>query len=57
MGCLYRFTGQQGKGEAISFYHIHLLHGHLDISRAITAGQIANHQATRPIRRLIFGTP
>ena len=35
-----RFTGQQGKGKAISLiplYHFHLLHRHLDISRAITA--------------------
>ena len=34
------FTGQQGKGEAISvtpLYHFHLLYRHLDISRAITA--------------------
>ena len=34
-----RFTGQQGKGKAISFtrlYHFHPLHRHLDISRAIT---------------------
>ena len=36
-----RFTGQQGKGEGIyltPLYHFHPLHGHLDISRAITAG-------------------
>ena len=35
-----RFTGQQGKGEAISiypFYHSHSLHRHLDIKRVITA--------------------
>ena len=35
-----QFTGQQGKGEAISvthFYHFHSLHRHLDITRAITA--------------------
>ena len=34
-----RFTGQQGKGEAISLnplYNFHWLHRHLDISRAIT---------------------
>ena len=34
-----RFTGQQGKGEAISLtglYHFHPLHRHLDLSRAIT---------------------
>ena len=33
-----RFTGQQGKGDAISLnplYHFHLLRKHLDISRAI----------------------
>ena len=33
------FTGQQGKGEGIyltPLYHFHLLHRHLDISRAIT---------------------
>ena len=33
-----RFTGQQGKGEAISlypFYHFHSLHRHLDISQVI----------------------
>ena len=35
-----RFTGQQGKGEAISltsFYHFLLLYRHLDISRDNTA--------------------
>ena len=35
-----RFTGPQGKGEAISLSvlnHFHPLHRHLDISRAITA--------------------
>ena len=35
-----RFTGQQGKGEAISsspLYHFHLLHKQLEVSRAITA--------------------
>ena len=35
-----RFTGQQGKGETISLtplHHFHPLHGHLNISRAITA--------------------
>ena len=33
-----RFTGQQGKGEVTSLipvYHVHLLHRHLEISRAI----------------------
>ena len=37
----YRFTEQQWKGEAFSFtphYHFELLHRHLNISRAITAG-------------------
>ena len=35
-----RFTGQHGKGEAISLtalYHLQTLHRQLDISRAITA--------------------
>ena len=35
-----RITGLQGKQEGISLtphYHFHLLHRHLDISRAITA--------------------
>ena len=35
-----RITRLQGKGEGISLtphYHFHSLHGHLDISRAITA--------------------
>ena len=35
-----RIAGLQGKGEDISVtphYHFHLLHKHLDISRAITA--------------------
>ena len=35
-----RITGLQGKGEGFSLtphYHFHPLHGHLDISRAITA--------------------
>ena len=35
-----RFTGKQGKGEAISLsalYHFDPLHKHLDISKAITA--------------------
>ena len=62
-----RITGLQGKGAGISLpthFHFHLLHKHLDISRAITAerlpsrlesgtfgfrGQVANHQATRPL--------
>ena len=53
-----QFTGQQGKGEAISLsplYHFHLLHRHLDILQGPhlytepgTFGfraQVANHQA------------
>ena len=35
-----RFTGEQGKGEAISLtplYHFHPLHGHLDVNWGITA--------------------
>ena len=35
-----RFTGQLGKGEAISllpFFHFHLLHRHLDIIWSVTA--------------------
>ena len=35
-----QFIGQQGKGEAISFYsfyHFHSLHKHLDITRVIAA--------------------
>ena len=41
-----RFTGQQGKGQGISLtplYHIHPLHRHLDISRAITAKSSSLH--------------
>ena len=44
-----RFTGQQGKGEAISLtslYHVHPLHRHLDISRAITADSSLVHIAS-----------
>ena len=36
-----RITGLEGKGEGIPLaphYHFHPLHGHLDISRGITAG-------------------
>ena len=43
-----RFTGQQGKGEGIyltPLYHFHPLHGHLDISRAITAESSPLHIA------------
>ena len=44
-----RFTRQRGKGEAISLsslYHFHLLHGHLDTSRAITAESSPLHIAS-----------
>ena len=44
-----RFTGQQGKGEAISLtllYHFHPLESHLDISRAITAESSPLHIAS-----------
>ena len=43
-----RFTGQQGKGKAISLsplYHFHPLHRHLDISQAITANSSPLHIA------------
>ena len=43
-----RFMGQQGKGEGIyltPLYHFHLLHRHLDISRAITAESSPLHIA------------
>ena len=43
-----RITGLQGKGEGISLtphYHFHLLHRHLDISRAITAESSPLHIA------------
>ena len=48
-----RFTGQQGKGEAIYLtphYHFHLLHRHLDISRAITAESSLLHIASSRTR-------
>ena len=48
-----RFTGQQGKGEAISLsplYHVRSLHRHLDISRAITAGSSPLHIACSQTR-------
>ena len=44
-----RITGLQGKGEDISLtphYHFHLLHRHLDISRAITAKSSTLHIAS-----------
>ena len=43
-----RFTGQQGKGEGIyltPLYHFNPLHGHLDISRTITAESSPLHIA------------
>ena len=46
-----RFTGQQGKWEAISstpLCHFHPLHRHLDISRAITAECSPLHLASSP---------
>ena len=48
-----RFTGQQGKGEGISLtslYHFHLLYGHLDINRAITAESLPLHIASSRTR-------
>ena len=44
-----RITGLQGKGEGISLtphYHFHPLHGHLDISWAITAESSLLHIAS-----------
>ena len=44
-----RFTGQQGKGEAISLtplYHFPTLHKHLDICRAITLENSPLHIAS-----------
>ena len=41
-----RFTGQQGKGEAISLtppYQFHPVHRHLDISQEITAESSSLH--------------
>ena len=48
-----RIKGLQGKGEGISLtphYHFHLLHRHLDISRAITAESLPRHIASSPTR-------
>ena len=48
-----RFTGHQGKDEAISLtllYHFHPLHRHLGISRAITAGSSPPHIASSRTR-------
>ena len=44
-----RFTGQQGKREAIyltPLYHFHSLHRHLDISPAITGESLPLHIAS-----------
>ena len=46
-------TGLQGKGEGISLilhYHFHPLHGHIDISRAITAESSPLHIASNQTR-------
>ena len=48
-----RFTGHQGKDEAISLtllYHFHPLRRHLGISRAITAGSSPPHIASSRTR-------
>ena len=48
-----RITGLQGNGEGISLiphYHFHLLHGHVDISRAITAESSPLHIASSQTR-------
>ena len=48
-----QFTGQQGNREAISLtplYHFSLLHGHLDISQAVTAGSSPLHIASSWVR-------
>ena len=52
-----RFTGQQGKGGAITLtplYHFHPLHRQLDISRAITAGSSPLHIASSRTRTGTF---
>ena len=54
-----QFTGQQGKGEAISLtplYHFHPLHRNLGISRVITAESSPLHIASSrtPIGNLLF---
>ena len=48
-----QITGPQGKGEGISLtphYHFHLLHRHLDISRAIAAESSPLHIASSRTR-------
>ena len=49
-----QFTGQQGKGEAFSsahsLHHLHPLHRHVNISRAITAGSSPLHIASSRTR-------
>ena len=42
------FTGQQGKGDAISLsplFHFHLLHRHFEVNQAITAERSPLHIA------------
>ena len=54
------FTGQQGKGEGIYLtllYHFHLLHRHLDISRAISAESSPLHIASSRDRTGNFWFP
>ena len=49
----WQITGQQRKGDSISLtphYHFHLLHRHLDISRAITAESVPLHMASSQTR-------
>ena len=53
-----RFTGQQGKGEAIFLSPLHLfhpLHRHLGISRVITAESSPLHIASSRTRTGTFG--
>ena len=55
-----RFTGQQEKGVVIPLiplYHFHLLHGHLEISRAITAESSPLHINSNLIRSGNFWLP
>ena len=47
-----QFIGQQGTGEGIystPFYHVHLLHRHLDISQVIAAESSPLHIASSRI--------
>ena len=53
-----RFTGQQGKAEAVyltPLYHFHPLHRHLDLSRAITSESSPLHIASSRTRTGTFG--